>query len=1413
MALPTIRLDYWNGSAWVEAKTHKGNSAVVECTITKILNNPSMASVVLANPSKDWTSTTASTSKGNLTEVFEGTPFMHCILRDNETGLILFRGRVYSVIDEYDVSKYADSLQLLLHDGLKELNDYPIKTTPPSLTQIALNTYDKRSELIELISTKLNARISFSDTTKFEPSHHAFTTAEKKRAGRLSDGNYYSDISTSTTNALQLIHDISQADPHDGDTTSKHYGFDYYVDPAITSCATNFSPVTNLPTFNYFERGTRPSADTSAIAVPATYGITVRYPIPPAWAAISDDLKSRHVKGMLPDSRFIDDEEAMYTSAQVTFEEKGANELDASGLGESEQQLERDVEFELLYVTIPSGHFTHASNSTGKAIWESKRLFYRADKPTDVDTTSGGNGADQSNTAANPHLIYKAGSSNPCAIIHYASGSASGTAADYVILSNIYDASETYEGITFDAFPTDSSSVRFFTRASQSSSATTAPYFDLVPSTGRVAKKFDIKRPLSLDFYEIEQSSESIRKHIASSLNRRTVDKIVKGELRINRYPYVKIVSPAANAAISSNVITFSTQGGSAAFTAADDSTKTNDCRTFGVKKGMVVAEMYNNTVTRYSYISAVNATTVTYGASATDTSDGTALDVSKPIAIFIPAEAGHMIRAKHDKNDREMDMVIENIIYRLDAGLLSCEILGTGIEENGVGIPGQMSKGVKSSVSAGVDKGRTTNLPPNQQTWTLTDGNLTPVSNTKLKLVANGSHADGQTLAGNGGQYVTVVTSDGQKYAVAKRDDTSGYAYVDIGGTGATLGQPHVLYLRKSGYVNFLDSTMRGATDLKATAATAQDTTTTIYNDIASSDDVLIGWAEADKIRYRYDSEAQPSALTSPITDQLNGAIDNSASTTTVAVDDGSKFVVGDIIINTTVDAPEEDNSEKMLVTAKSGNNLTVIRAVNNSTIANHSDDNGIAVIERINQNSKALATLNLNGAGSFGDRGSIDIKELSIGSFPGYVGSTTDFIFGDTSSENSVRISDSGVTFQLPAAKSDALNMAGNLDTSTTSVVVDDASVFSTNDIIRIKLADGTNGTEQIKITGISSNTLTVTRGHNSTTAQSYNDNAIVTGHDGHNENDTIPNTYLKFNHNVNAILQDGNVTDTAVGSSQTYLLRQPMVGNSTMYQSSEYNSGDMPGRGRNLVFHDARSENTQITADGSSSGAQTLGVSSRLYVNNMAVQAPRFYGSTWAAGKSGSEDHPTYTFSTALTSGMYHEDVMSMSFSVEATEVLQLTSGVTSGTKGIYVSGAAYKDSGSGDWLNWSDDRIKTNAASLTNSMAVIQQLNPISYKYTSDWQNANTSVDNKTQVGYLASEFGQVFPNQVHTTTTSVVKFEDGTLKINKTIDIPENSTKLVADLKLIDTGVIVPHLVAAVKELKAEIDDIKNQLNG
>ena len=64
----------------------------------------------------------------------------------------------------------------------------------------------------------------------------------------------------------------------------------------------------------------------------------------------------------------------------------------------------------------------------------------------------------------------------------------------------------------------------------------------------------------------------------------------------------------------------------------------------------------------------------------------------------------------------------------------------------------------------------------------------------------------------------------------------------------------------------------------------------------------------------------------------------------------------------------------------------------------------------------------------------------------------------------------------------------LAEALDSSETGVDVDDGSVFSVNDSIRID-------NEEMLITSISSNTLTVTRGQNGTSAAAHSDNASIT------------------------------------------------------------------------------------------------------------------------------------------------------------------------------------------------------------------------------------------------------------------------------------------------------------------------------
>ena len=78
-------------------------------------------------------------------------------------------------------------------------------------------------------------------------------------------------------------------------------------------------------------------------------------------------------------------------------------------------------------------------------------------------------------------------------------------------------------------------------------------------------------------------------------------------------------------------------------------------------------------------------------------------------------------------------------------------------------------------------------------------------------------------------------------------------------------------------------------------------------------------------------------------------------------------------------------------------------------------------------------------------------------------------------------------GATASFQADGTTANTLNGGINASVTSVDVDYGSAFSVNDILLVD-------SEKMLITGISSNTLTVTRGHKSTTAASHDDNASL-------------------------------------------------------------------------------------------------------------------------------------------------------------------------------------------------------------------------------------------------------------------------------------------------------------------------------
>tara|TARA_Y100000310_G_C20661340_1_gene804980 strand:- start:44 stop:556 length:513 start_codon:yes stop_codon:yes gene_type:complete len=148
------------------------------------LNNPASAELILSNPSKNAAATDddarglLSDHTGERATVFR--EFQDIRISDNETGMVLFRGRLYHIRNQYDF-QYGNTVKLMAKDMLQELVDIPIDNAPPTLRSITLDSNaNSRSKIIALVVNGLSSNFLTTDTDKFEASAYAFTADEMK---------------------------------------------------------------------------------------------------------------------------------------------------------------------------------------------------------------------------------------------------------------------------------------------------------------------------------------------------------------------------------------------------------------------------------------------------------------------------------------------------------------------------------------------------------------------------------------------------------------------------------------------------------------------------------------------------------------------------------------------------------------------------------------------------------------------------------------------------------------------------------------------------------------------------------------------------------------------------------------------------------------------------------------------------------------------------------------------------------------------------------------------------------------------------------------------------------------------------------------------------------------------------------
>jgi hypothetical protein len=108
---------------------------------------------------------------------------------------------------------------------------------------------------------------------------------------------------------------------------------------------------------------------------------------------------------------------------------------------------------------------------------------------------------------------------------------------------------------------------------------------------------------------------------------------------------------------------------------------------------------------------------------------------------------------------------------------------------------------------------------------------------------------------------------------------------------------------------------------------------------------------------------------------------------------------------------------------------------------------------------------------------------------------------------------------------------------------------------------------------------------------------------------------------------------------------------------------------------------------------------------------------------------------------------------------------------------------------------DTEIKTNINQIENATDKIFKLQPISYNFTNAKYN-KLQFENGKQFGFLTENIESVFPEMVY---NKPVGYDFGKYNYKK------------HTIKEVSMNDLVPVLVAAIKELKIEIDQLKTEI--
>lgn len=285
-------------------------------------------------------------------------------------------------------------------------------------------------------------------------------------------------------------------------------------------------------------------------------------------------------------------------------------------------------------------------------------------------------------------------------------------------------------------------------------------------------------------------------------------------------------------------------------------------------------------------------------------------------------------------------------------------------------------------------------------------------------------------------------------------------------------------------------------------------------------------------------------------------------------------------------------------------------------------------------------------------------------------------------------------------------------------------------------------------------------------------------------------------------------GTVTSVGLSAPTGFSISNSPITTSGVISLSFAAGYSLPTNNSQANWDSAYSQRLQW--DGGSTNLNAVTGRTSLGLGTMATQSSGDYAAITGASFSGNVTSSTYFRAPTLYAGSSTGNAVIIATGNNGSAVNYWASSVGNGYTSIYFTapsaslssqsyamafnnstgslyapfqfnGAGNATAVAGSWISTSDERIKENIESIDSSIESLMQLNPVKYSFKSE---AKETAD---RYGLIAQEVEGIIPDVVYTSEVEIAGVEN---------------------LKSVAYTEMIPLLIKAIQELKAEIDELK-----